>query len=85
VAAVQLSSGSDVSHNLEEAVQLVNVAADRGAQYVQLPEYFNFLGPFAGFANAADRSRANHHSNGRARPVTRPDTAPGKSLGGVTD
>ena len=54
VAAVQLSSGSDVSHNLEEAVQLVNVAADRGAQYVQLPEYFNFLGPFAGFANAAE-------------------------------
>jgi len=54
VAAVQLSSGSDVSRNLEEAVQLVNVAADRGAQYVQLPEYFNFLGPFAGFANAAE-------------------------------
>ena len=54
VAAVQLSSGSDVAHNVDEAERLVNVAADRGAQYVQLPEYFNFLGPFSGFEGAAE-------------------------------
>jgi predicted amidohydrolase len=54
VAAVQLSSGSDVAHNVDEAERLVNVAADRGAQYVQLPEYFNFLGPFGGFESAAE-------------------------------
>ena len=54
VAAVQLSSGSDVAHNVDEAERLVNVAADRGAQYVQLPEYFNFLGPFSGFEDAAE-------------------------------
>jgi predicted amidohydrolase len=54
VAAVQLSSGADVAHNVEEALRLVNVAADRGATYVQLPEYFNFLGPFSGFAGAAE-------------------------------
>lgn len=54
VAAVQLSSGSDVAHNVDEAERLVNMAADRGAQYVQLPEYFNFLGPFAGFEGAAE-------------------------------
>jgi predicted amidohydrolase len=54
VAAVQLSSGSDTSRNVDEAVRLVNVAADRGAQYVQLPEYFNFLGPFTGFKKAAE-------------------------------
>jgi predicted amidohydrolase len=54
VAAVQLSSGSDVARNVDEAVRLVEEAADRGARYVQLPEYFNFLGPFAGFENAAE-------------------------------
>jgi predicted amidohydrolase len=54
VAAVQLSSGSDPSRNVDEAERLVEVAADRGARYVQLPEYFNFLGPFSGFAAAAE-------------------------------
>ena len=54
VAAVQLSSGSDIARNVEAAIELVNEAADRGAQYVQVPEYFNFLGPFSGFADAAE-------------------------------
>jgi deaminated glutathione amidase len=54
VAAVQMSSGSDPSRNLEEAERLVVEAADHGAHYVQLPEYFNFLGPFSGFASAAE-------------------------------
>jgi deaminated glutathione amidase len=54
VAAVQLASGSDVSRNVDEAERLVDEAADRGANYVQLPEYFNFLGPFSGFAGAAE-------------------------------
>jgi predicted amidohydrolase len=54
VAAVQLSSGSDVAHNVDVAERLVNVAADRGAQYIQLPEYFNFQGRFAGFEGAAE-------------------------------
>jgi len=54
VAAVQMSSGSDTSRNLDDAERLVTEAADRGARYVQLPEYFNFLGPFSGFAGAAE-------------------------------
>lgn len=54
VAAVQLSSGSNTSHNLEVAERLISAAADRGARYVQVPEYFNFLGPFSGFADAAE-------------------------------
>jgi len=54
VAAVQLSAGSDVARNVDQALRLVDEAADRGAQYVQLPEYFNFLGPFAGFEHAAE-------------------------------
>ena len=45
VAAVQLSSGTDVPSNLETAVELINEAAGRGATYIQLPEYFNYLGP----------------------------------------
>jgi predicted amidohydrolase len=54
VAAVQLSSGSDVARNVEVAEALVSAAADQGAQYIQLPEYFNFQGRFAGFAGAAE-------------------------------
>jgi deaminated glutathione amidase len=54
VAAVQLSSGSDVARNVEEAERLVNDAADRGAQYIQLPEFFNVHRRFPGFESAAE-------------------------------
>lgn len=54
VAAVQLSSGADVSRNLAAVTTLVNEAADRGATYIQLPEYFNYLGPVEGFESAAE-------------------------------
>jgi deaminated glutathione amidase len=54
VAAVQLSSGSDVAHNLEVAERLINEAADQGAQYIQLPEFFNFQGRFSGYESAAE-------------------------------
>jgi predicted amidohydrolase len=54
VAAVQLSSGTDVTRNVHDVTELVNVAADRGATYIQVPEYFNYLGPAKGFAGAAE-------------------------------
>ena len=54
VAAVQLSSGADTARNLDEAERLVREAADHGACYIQLPEYFNYLGPFSGFEGAAE-------------------------------
>lgn len=54
VAAVQLSSGADTARNLDLAETLVREAADNGARYVQLPEYFNFLGPFKGFESVAE-------------------------------
>ena len=54
VAAVQLSSGSDIDRNVETAELRVIEAADRGARYVQVPEYFNFLGSFPGFEGAAE-------------------------------
>jgi predicted amidohydrolase len=54
VAAVQLSSGTDVSSNVETAIGLIHEAADRGAIYVQLPEYFNYLGPARDQATVAE-------------------------------
>lgn len=54
VAAVQLSSGTDVSSNVETAVELIGEAAGRGATYIQLPEYFNYLGPASGNSAVAE-------------------------------
>lgn len=54
VAAVQLSSGVDSANNVKDAIALVNVAADRGATHIQLPEYFNYLGPAKGFGDVAE-------------------------------
>jgi predicted amidohydrolase len=54
VAAVQLASGSNPEKNVEAAIALVEEAAANGAQYVQLPEYFNYLGPSSGFEAAAE-------------------------------
>jgi deaminated glutathione amidase len=45
VAAVQLSSQSDVSQNLATCERLVAEAAARGARIVVLPENFAFMGP----------------------------------------
>lgn len=54
VAAVQLSSGSDVAANVQKAIELVHVAADLGAAYIQLPEYFNYLGPGNSYGQFAE-------------------------------
>jgi predicted amidohydrolase len=54
VAAVQLSSGVDSANNVKDAIALVNEAADRGATHIQLPEYFNYLGPAKGFGDVAE-------------------------------
>jgi len=54
-------------------------AADRGAQYVQLPEYFNFLGPSRDLPTLLNRP-GQPPFECRARPVTRPDTALGSLL-----
>jgi predicted amidohydrolase len=44
VAAVQLSSQDDVQANLEAAVRAVDLAAERGARLVLLPENFAYFG-----------------------------------------
>ena len=54
VAAVQLTSGTDPARNVDVAVDLVVTAAGEGATYVQLPEYFNYLGPQAKNVDVAE-------------------------------
>jgi deaminated glutathione amidase len=44
VAAVQMVSGADVARNLQEARHWTQAAAQAGAQWVVLPEYFCFMG-----------------------------------------
>jgi len=44
VAAVQMVSGPEVDPNLREAARLVEMAVERGANLVALPEYFPIMG-----------------------------------------
>jgi deaminated glutathione amidase len=44
VAAVQMTSGPDVAANLEQARELLEQAAERGAALAALPENFSFMG-----------------------------------------
>lgn len=44
VAAIQMISGPDVALNLRTAGRLIAQAAQQGAQWVALPEYFCFMG-----------------------------------------
>jgi predicted amidohydrolase len=44
VAAIQMTSGPDVSDNLEQARTLLEEAAARGARLAALPENFSFMG-----------------------------------------
>ena len=53
VAAIQMTSGADVSANEESIFTLVERAADEGARYIQLPEYATYWGPLSGYADAA--------------------------------
>jgi deaminated glutathione amidase len=46
-AAVQMTSTADLESNLQQARELVGVAARRGAKLISLPENFAFLGPEA--------------------------------------
>ncbi|MGD0053949.1 MAG: carbon-nitrogen hydrolase family protein [Acidimicrobiales bacterium] len=54
VAALQMTSGTDTAANVDAALALIERAAESGATYMQLPEYFNYLGPAAGFAAVAE-------------------------------
>ncbi|MBF0483756.1 MAG: hypothetical protein HQL25_03510 [Candidatus Omnitrophica bacterium] len=43
-ALIQLKAGTDKSRNVEKSVDYVNKAADKKAEFVLLPEIFNFRG-----------------------------------------
>jgi len=83
VAAIQLSAGSDVKRNVDEALRLVDEAADRGAQYVQLPEYFNFLGPSRDLNTPLKRFREPPRLEWPNSRSPRPHAPPRKSSGEV--
>ncbi len=53
VAALQMTSGTDVGANLAQAIELVNEAAHQGARYIQLPEYASFWGPASRYREGA--------------------------------
>jgi len=53
VAAIQMTSGSDVAANEAAIFRLVERASDLGATYIQLPEYATYWGPPSGYAAAA--------------------------------
>ena len=54
VAALQMRSGTDKEKNVATAIELVHAAADRGASYIQLPEYFNFYGSARHFEDVSE-------------------------------
>lgn len=53
VAAIQMTSGSDVAANQESIFRLIDRASELGATYLQLPEYSTYWGPRSGYEAAA--------------------------------
>lgn len=53
VAAIQMTSGSDVATNETAIFRLIERASDLGATYIQLPEYATYWGPRSGYDAAA--------------------------------
>jgi predicted amidohydrolase len=54
IAAAQMTSGAQKSHNLDVAVKLIRRAAALGARLVGLPENFAWMGPEAERPSAAE-------------------------------
>ncbi len=52
-AVVQLNSRDNPTENLATVDRFLDQAAEMGAQFVALPEFWTYLGPYAGFAAAA--------------------------------
>jgi deaminated glutathione amidase len=54
LAALQMCSGNDKRKNLDVATRLIRQAASRGAEFIGLPEVFNWFGPEAERTAAAE-------------------------------
>src|SRR5947209_17903841 len=52
-AVIQLNSRDNPAEDLSTVEHLLDVAANMGAQFVGLPEYWTYLGPYTGFEEAA--------------------------------
>src|SRR5437762_332540 len=52
-AVIQLNSRDNPAENLATVERFLDRAADMGAQFVGLPEFWTYLGPYAGFDEAA--------------------------------
>ena len=52
-AVVQLNSRDNPVENLTNVERFLDGAADLGAQFVALPEFWTYLGPYSGFDQAA--------------------------------
>lgn len=52
-AIIQLNSRDNPAENLATVEHFIEHAADMGAQFVGLPEYWIYLGPYSGFDEAA--------------------------------
>src|ERR1700682_1257731 len=63
VAAIQMTSGPDVTANLEQARALLEDAVGRGARLAVLPENFSFMG----LKDADKRSVAEADGSGPAQ------------------
>ena len=44
VAAIQMNSQDNKEKNVQSAENLIDIAAEKGARLVVLPEHFNYLG-----------------------------------------
>lgn len=47
LAAISMTTGPDRQRNIQEAYDLVRQAADLGADWIQLPEMWPFMGPYS--------------------------------------
>src|SRR5436309_4666493 len=52
-AVVQVNSRDNPAENLSNVERFLDQAADMGAQFVGLPEFWTYLGPYSGFDNVA--------------------------------
>ena len=52
-AVIQLNSRGNVAENMSTVEQSLDHAATMGAQFIALPEYWTYLGPYTGFEDAA--------------------------------
>ncbi|NRA62869.1 MAG: carbon-nitrogen hydrolase family protein [Pseudobacteriovorax sp.] len=72
VAAISMNSGIDKAENVAKAIEMVKQAASQGADWIQLPEVFTYIGPY---------SRLHQNSDGEGDELIETLGQLSKSLG----